>query len=160
MIFVSCGNESEDAPNNKGSREDPYSVGDTVKVKNAFAYDRNNEKAEYSVQIKIDEVYTSSDWTGDNIPVVKVTYRMDGNNDNSVNYGILPVHLILLDENMEETNYNPKSVNDMETLFDFYTGTDYSIYLMGDSYKLYKYLTLTYLDRKDNKKTLYVQLQK
>lgn len=158
MIFslIGCG-ESTETDNNasdvQGSRSNPYAVGDTITISEI---EQNNIK--YSFTFTVDEVYSRDDWTEQTtFPIARARFQLDGENDDAITYTLSPVTITAITVGMENSNYFPVSVESDEQLYQFYTGVEYNVYLIGEWASDYKYCSLKYTENNEEH-TIYISL--
>lgn len=168
LLLPACG--SKNSPNGKGSINNPYKVGDTIKF-TAYTTGYNSQSAgiPFDVTIAIEEVYDPSTQVvgrsamGDLGNVIKLKFSVNGNYNNSIEIDDLFV-VILLTANMEQHDryrFNSADAHAGEYFDRVYSGGSYEVYAEGSAATNdYKYCAIVFLaDEEDqNIQTIYVEL--
>lgn len=172
------GNEEKTVSNdNKGSRENPYQVGETIKIENAYIPDYYIEDTA-NIPFTIDLVFTelidkeqgvsmmeSKYGLFTFIPAAKLSFSVEGDYSDAIDF-ISFLDIRSVTDEMEITSAWFNDEKD-DSLNQFYTGTTYERYLAvpHDSKSNedvdYKYFTMEYYtDAKgENRETIYVSLE-
>ena len=160
-LFFGCGADGTGgtvATNDKGGRDDPYSVNEEIAIDNIT---RKDTEEKYSLNYKVIEAYSEGDCEDmyyDEYPVAKVMFRIEGGDkNNTINYGDV-FKSSPMTEGMEAENYCPVSTKTLDDLWEIYTDTDYETYLLGEKGQEYKYVVIQYKDKDGKEKNIFVGL--
>lgn len=167
LLLPACG--SKNSPNGKGSINNPYKVGDTIKfTAYTTGYDPQPAGIPFNVTITIEEVYDPSTQVvgravaGDLGNVAKLKFSISGNYNNSFEVNCLfIVDLLTADmERHERYRFNSADAHTGGYFSQVYSGGSYEVYATGDAATNdYKYCAIEFLaDKENSKQTLYVEL--
>lgn len=188
MVFTGCGSgnaenqigTSESVKNEKGTRNNPYQVGDSI----VFDEEMYNGKGEsdtscgtvpFRLSLTLNEVYTSAEGMAlmekeyDSftfIPVADITFTLTGDYQDGIDYIFsCPFEISVLTDTME-TQSHSLVTHDLDSLNTLYTDTAYNVYVSGsydsdrDEPYTHKYIVISYATdvNGEEKKSIYIEL--
>lgn len=157
--------------NNKGTIDNPYKIGDTVKIDGIYnIYNPAKKDISYSINFKINKKYSTSEGEGIRdkeydkytyIPVASVTFEIKGDDD-SVQYGDL-IKLKTLDENLE-TNISSIENENQKQIAEVYIGKEYNYnitrqYEQGKNNANIEYIIIEYRNKNNELQKIYIKLE-
>lgn len=168
LLLPACG--SKNSPNGKGSINNPYKVGDTIKF-TAYAagyYNPQSVGIPFDITIAAEEVYDPSTQVvrrgaiGDLGNVVKLKFSVNGNYNNSIKMDDLFIVNLLTANREQHERYSLDSA-DAHVRGEFdqaYSGGSYEVYAIGNAATNdYKYCAIAfYADKENSMQTIYVEL--
>lgn len=181
LCLMGCGSNTDESKttsnDNKGSRENPYKVGETIEIENAYVPDYFNKDAAnipYKIELVITDIIEKEEGIAfmernynifTFIPSAEVTFSVQGDYSDAINFSsFMDIRSVT-----DEMEIKGASVTDekWEELYKFYTNVTYEKYItvqydQNDTEPdTYKYITIEYysdvkcLDRE----TVYVLLE-
>lgn len=161
---------------NKGKRENPYGVGDTVKLFGIRTF-YNQEpigESDFDLEFTVDEAFTISDgkaimsnngftYYGE-IPAAKVTFKFEGDYSGEFTWSDI-INVAIVNEKMQSVSFlGMLDLDSLEDIYSGFTGYEYSYYV-GTEYDSdtnegveSRYLSLEYNDANNNSNTIYFDL--
>jgi hypothetical protein len=134
----------------KGTRSNPYTIGETIELDDLYHYDITYDKVSITVVKKFNEEdWTVSKWSGAYY-VLEYNLRIDGNYDDGVSVTSAPISIDVLSDDMVEADFAPVNVSTEENINEFYTGIDYDLYQRGKENINYKYCVIRYYTKSEN----------
>jgi hypothetical protein len=146
----------------KGTRDNPYKIGDKIYVDNIKGYDALKDEI-FQLSFCVNKYITPDNYAengitstnSDYLELLNASYRLDGNID-SLPYGC--VSLIWVSEDMVDgVSHYPQDSN-LKDVTSMYTGVDYEWYYLGDSNTKYKYVYLS-CNTTDGIRKIYILLE-
>ena len=179
LCLVGCNNSADTSKNtsskNKGTRENPYKVGESVIIKNAYTpdyWEKDAANIPYTIELKINKMLAPGEGlalmerkydTFFLIPIAELTFSVQGDYSDSIAFN----HLINLSSVTNEMEIEGARCTDEEChgLDEFFTNVTYEKYLAvsydKNESKNYKYLKIEYYNDAEglNTESVYVLLE-
>lgn len=179
--LCSCGKKTDGlsngtSKNDKGSRTNPYKVGETIEIKNATSpvdAGDDNEAANgpYNITLVVDEVYSPEEGMAmqeqyytvyGEYPCAKAHLYVEGDYPNALYY-LFMTHAF--EDGMQIIGTNCKfNLSDPTFWNEVFTGVDYEFYIMApcdsetNEFSVMKYWRFMYYDKDGNQPEIYIQL--
>lgn len=163
--------QSQSVNNGKGSRNDPYKIGDTIELKNITPISGIfGVEGEFDLTFKVNKVYSEEEGlrirksrydTYTTLPIASVTFTLKGDYLDDIYYdAVFSVQSI--NEEMEGPIGYSFENDKQENVSNIYTGKEYTLNVLG-KYDMdtrtadkIKYIVLNYKDKDGNNNTLYI----
>lgn len=157
----------------KGSRSNPYSVGDTIKIKDMHSTWGIDKNISFDLVFTVTKSYSVNEGLAaakkmyssfSAVPAAKVVFKLNGNYDDSIGIGKSLFSFGVVTENMQEKNYFLEREEDFSSLTSFFTGTEYNAIIPTEYNKAKeevekaKYVIFTYYDKNEKEHKIYVEL--
>lgn len=170
VVLSSNGTKKSD--NYKGTRNNPYTIGDTINISGMYHHLFDSYKnIEFGLSLTLNKVYRTNEGlkiekaqydTFSEIPVAKITFKITGNYQDRFPTDTV-FKIVTVNEEMKSSSYPLYSMN-LESLDNIYTNTEYTVYVDGQydikaniASKI-KYLVIEYYDKSNNKQSIYISL--
>ena len=169
---IVCRNNSQKHNLNKGTRDNPYFIGDKIKISDLLdRFDQDTENLTFDLEIKVNKKISTYDGnealnsqgydTYTYIPIAEITFKLNGKYDNSIiSDNVFKISTV--NDNLE--NGASSFVNDkMESKTEIYTGKEYTYYATrqydqdGSNPEII-YLLIEYLTKDYKTKSVYIKL--
>lgn len=172
-IVVFNSNQSTSENKGKGTRDNPYKIGDTIEITDIYdlyATSDSNKNVPFNATITLEEVYTAEQGISKRkseydkfttVPIAKVSFEVNGNYDDKLNYDEI-FKISYIDENMEEKSYVIEN-DKQEQIGTIYTGNKYTANLLckhdneTDEVDTIKYFVIEYRDKNSNSHSIYIE---
>ena len=186
MMLGGCGNtdsrdssdtsKEETSNQDKGTRTNPYQIGDTITLKDMntiYSMDKYKD-AIFELVFTVDEAYSPQEGvafmnekydTFTAVPAAKISFELNGNYDDKITWSDI-FYVSIITEDMEPVRFiNFTDTDDLSGHSDGYTATEYTYYVdtehdtsTGET-PTSKYLLVEYKDKDNNNHSVYVSLE-
>lgn len=169
-------NTGTNIDNNKGTRSNPYKIGDTIEITeiyDLYATSSSSKKdIPFKANITFNKVYSAEQGinmrkskgydTFTAVPIANISFEVAGNYDDKLNYDEL-FKITYINEDMTEKIY-PIENEEQEQIGTIFTGTRYTVNLLCEhdtntnEVDKIKYFVIGYYDKNFDIHSIYVEL--
>ena len=169
-------NTGTNIDNNKGTRSNPYKIGDTIEITDIYDLYATSSSSKkdipFKASITFNEVYSTEQGinmrkskgydTFTAVPIANISFEVTGNYDDKLNYDEL-FKITYINEDMEEKNYPIENEN-QEQIGTIYTGNRYTVNLLcghdtnTNKLESIKYFIIKYYYKNFDIHSIYIEL--
>lgn len=171
--LTGCNNSSNN--NSKGSRSNPYKIGEQIKIDEIYGiYDLEDIERPFKLTFIVNEIYDekqgvelkeekgASEYSS--IPIANISFEVSGDYEDEIKESSV-FQVSYINNSMEKQRYVLENKK-QESIGSFYTGNQYNAIVLGKyDYKnkeadIPKYIVIDYWDKFDKCNTIYIDVMK